>query len=97
MKDPDNRLLSRGPRFRLPAEMIRDNALAVSGLLTTSIGGPSIKPYQPPKLWDELAGGAGEGKYERSKGEDLYRRSLYIYRKRTVTSPRNQHVRRTEL
>ncbi len=86
-KDAGNRLLARGPRFRLSAESIRDNALAVSGLLTKKIGGPSIKPYQPAKLWDELAGGAGEGPYEQSKGDDLYRRSLYIYRKRTVPHP----------
>jgi hypothetical protein len=85
--DPENRLLARGPRFRLSAELIRDNALAVSGLLTTNVGGASIKPYQPEKLWDELAGGAGEGKYLQSHGADLYRRSLYIYRKRTVPHP----------
>lgn len=85
--DPSNRLLTRGPRFRLSAEMIRDNALSVSGLLTSKIGGPSIKPYQPAKLWEELAGGAGEGPYEQSQGEDLYRRSLYVYRKRTVPHP----------
>ena len=86
-KDPSNRLLSRGPRFRLSAESIRDNALAVSGLLSTKVGGPSVKPYQPAKLWEELAGGAGEGPYVQSEGEDLYRRSLYIYRKRTVPHP----------
>lgn len=86
-KDPQNRLLARGPRFRLPAEMIRDNALAVSGLLTPKIGGPSVKPYQPPKVWEELAGGAGEGPYVQSKGDDLYRRSIYTYRKRTVPHP----------
>jgi len=86
-RDPANRLLARGPRFRLPAEMIRDNALAVSGLLTNKIGGESIRPYQPAKLWDDMAGGAGEGKYVQSHGEDLYRRSLYIYRKRTVPHP----------
>ena len=85
--DPDNRLLARGPRFRLTAEMIRDNALAVSGLLASKVGGRSIKPYQPDGLWDELAGGAGEGKYVQSEGDDLYRRSLYIYRKRTVPHP----------
>ena len=86
-KDPENRLLARGPRFRLSAEMIRDNALAASGLLTTRVGGESIRPYQPEGLWDELAGGAGEGPYVQSHGEDLYRRSLYIYRKRTVPHP----------
>lgn len=86
-RDPANTLLARGPRFRLPAELIRDNALAVSGLLAEKIGGPSVKPYQPEGLWAELAGGAGEGPYIQGKGEDLYRRSLYTYRKRTVSHP----------
>ena len=86
-RDPENRLLARGPRFRLPAEVVRDNALAVAGLLTRKLGGPSIKPYQPAGLWDELAGGAGEGPYLQDKGPDLYRRSLYVYRKRTVPHP----------
>jgi len=85
--DPRNRLLSRGPRFRLPAESIRDNALAISGLLSDKLGGPSVKPYQPEGVWAELAGGAGEPPYQQSKGEDLYRRSLYTYRKRTVPHP----------
>ncbi len=85
--DPENRLLARGPRRRLPAEAIRDNALAVGGLLDLTTGGPSIKPYQPEGLWDELAGGANEGPYVQSTGEELYRRSLYIYRKRTVPHP----------
>ncbi len=86
-RDPENRLLARGPRFRLPAEVVRDNALAVSGLLAEKIGGPSVMPYQPEGLWDELAGGAGQGPYVLAKGEDLYRRSLYTYRKRTVPHP----------
>jgi Protein of unknown function (DUF1553)/Protein of unknown function (DUF1549)/Planctomycete cytochrome C len=86
-KDPENRLLARGPRFRLPAETVRDNALAISGLMTEKIGGPSIRPYQPPNLWEELAGGAGEGPYVQDKGANLYRRSLYVYRKRTVPHP----------
>ncbi len=85
--DPENRLLARGPRFRLSAEVVRDNALAIAGLLTTRLGGPSIKPYQPAGLWEELAGGAGEGPYIQDKGPDLYRRSLYVYRKRTVPHP----------
>ena len=54
-KDPENRLLARGPRFRLPPEMIRDQALAWSGLLVEKVGGPSVKPYQPPGLWQELS------------------------------------------
>src|SRR5207237_851577 len=57
-RDPENRLLARGPRFRLPAEVVRDNALAIGGLLYAKSGGPSIKPYQPAGLWEELAGGA---------------------------------------
>ncbi|MBA4018757.1 MAG: hypothetical protein C0483_16440 [Pirellula sp.] len=85
VRDPENRLLARGARFRLSAEAVRDSALAVSGLLTERIGGPSIKPYQPAGLWEELA--TGVVKYEQDHGEDLYRRSLYIYRKRTVSVP----------
>jgi Protein of unknown function (DUF1553)/Protein of unknown function (DUF1549)/Concanavalin A-like lectin/glucanases superfamily/Planctomycete cytochrome C len=85
--DPENRLLSRGPRFRLAAEVVRDNALAVSGLLFEKVGGPPIKPYQPAGLWEELAGGAGEDPYVQDKGQSLYRRSLYVYRKRTVPHP----------
>jgi hypothetical protein len=83
-KDPENRLLARGPRLRLGPEIIRDQALAVSGLLVEKVGGPSVKPYQPPGLWQELAGGKG---YERDRGEGLYRRSLYTYWKRTVAPP----------
>jgi len=85
--DPDNKLLARGPRFRLSAEAIRDSALSVSGLISWKIGGPSVKPYQAPGLWDELAGGAGEGAYIQDKAENLHRRSLYTYRKRTVPHP----------
>jgi len=83
-KDPENRLLARGPRLRLPAEVIRDQALYVSGLLAERIGGPSVKPYQPPGLWKELGGGE---EYVPSKGEDLYRRSLYSFWKRTSPPP----------
>jgi mono/diheme cytochrome c family protein len=86
-RDPENRLLARGPRHRLSAEQIRDNAMAVSGLLSLKIGGPSVKPYQPAGLWEELAGGAGQGPYQQDKGENLHRRSLYTYRKRTVPHP----------
>jgi hypothetical protein len=85
-RDPDNRLLARGPRYRLPAEALRDNALAVSGLLVEKIGGQSVMPYQPAGLWEELAGGAHDD-YTQGHGEDLYRRSLYTYRKRTVPHP----------
>jgi hypothetical protein len=83
--DPDNRLLARGPRFRLSAEMIRDATLAVSGLLVERVGGPSVKPYQPAGLWEELAAAATT--YEQDHGPDLWRRSLYVYRKRTVSVP----------
>jgi hypothetical protein len=83
-RDPENRLLARGPRFRLPAEAVRDQALAISGLLVEKIGGPSVKPYQPDGLWKELSGGAD---YERDKGEALYRRSLYTYWKRAAPPP----------
>jgi hypothetical protein len=83
-RDPENRLLARGPRYRLGPEVIRDQALFVSGLLVERIGGPSVKPYQPPGLWQELAGGKG---YVEDKGEGLYRRSLYTYWKRTAPPP----------
>jgi hypothetical protein len=86
-RDPENRLLARGPRFRLQAETVRDNALAISGLMVDELGGPSIKPYQPAGLWEELAGGAGEAPYVQDKDANLYRRSFYIYRKRTVPPP----------
>ncbi|MBI5757120.1 MAG: DUF1553 domain-containing protein, partial [Planctomycetales bacterium] len=91
-RDPENRLLARGPRFRLQAEFIRDQALAVSGLLDRRIGGPSVSPYQPPGLWEELASRA-DGKnwtaqeYTQSHGADLYRRTMYTYWKRTCPPP----------
>ncbi len=84
--DPDNRLLARGPRLRLPAEMIRDQALLVSGLLVEKPGGPSVKPYQPDGLYKDMAFSGLTG-YERDKGEGLWRRSLYTFWKRTVLSP----------
>jgi mono/diheme cytochrome c family protein len=85
-KDPQNRLLARMARFRLPAETVRDNALAVSGLLHTTIGGRSVFPYQPPGLWEELAYGDAftAQTYTPSTGKDLYRRSMYTFWKRTV-------------
>jgi hypothetical protein len=88
-RDPENRLLARGPRFRLPAEMVRDNALDVAGLLDTRIGGPSVYPYQPKGLWEEMSFGGGfSGQtYTPSTGEDLYRRSMYTVWKRTVPPP----------
>ena len=66
---------------------MRDNALAIGGLLVEKVGGPSAKPYQTAGLWEELAGGAGGGPYVQDKGLGLYRRSLYVYRKRTVPNP----------
>ena len=83
-RDPENRLIAHGPRFRLPAEAIRDQALAVSGLLVEKIGGPSVKPYQPAGLWEELSGGEG---YHQDHGESLYRRSLYTFWKRASPPP----------
>ncbi len=82
-RDPENRLLARGPRFRLPAEVVRDQALAVSGLLVEQMGGPSVKPYQPAGLWSELS----SNRYQRGEGSDLYRRSLYTFWKRTSAPP----------
>jgi hypothetical protein len=88
-KDPDNRLLARGPRTRLEAEMIRDNALAVSGLLNRRIGGPSVRPYQPAGLWEQVAvGGAYSSQtYVQGHGADLYRRGIYTYWKRSLPHP----------
>lgn len=84
--DPDNRLLARAPRFRLQAEMIRDNALALSGQLIKTKGGPGVKPYQPPGLWAEVGLG-GNPKFVQDKGEKLYRRTLYTYWKRSAPHP----------
>ena len=86
--DPENRLLARGARKRLDGEQIRDAALAVSGLLMQQLGGPSVYPYQPEGLWLELNNRPGYSKaYPQGKGQDLYRRSLYTFWKRTVPSP----------
>jgi hypothetical protein len=86
-RDPENRLIARGTRERLSAEMIRDQALSVSGLLSTKMGGPSVKPYQPEGLWEQLSAFQGKKLFERSTGEDLWRRSIYSYWKRTVPPP----------
>ena len=84
-KDRDNRLLSRGPRFRMDAEMIRDAALATSGLLSPKMGGPSVKPYQPDGVWEAVAMiGSNTRNYVRDTGESLYRRSLYTFWKRSA-------------
>ncbi|MEO6980798.1 MAG: PSD1 and planctomycete cytochrome C domain-containing protein, partial [Mucilaginibacter sp.] len=83
--DPDNSLVSRGPRYRLPAELVRDLALASSGLLTKTIGGPSVNPYQPPGLWENATSGRGLlASYKQVHGADLYRRGMYTLIKRTV-------------
>ncbi len=86
-RDPDNRLLARGPRFRLLGELIRDQALAVSGLLVEKIGGPSVKPYHPQGIYEQLTAGSSTNSYVAGKGDDLHRRSLYTYWKRSVPHP----------
>lgn len=87
-KDPDNRLLARGPRFRLDAEAIRDTALFASGLLVEKIGGPSVKPYQPAGLWEAVGyTTSNTAKFVQDHGESLYRRSLYTFWKRTSPPP----------
>jgi hypothetical protein len=84
-KDPANRLLSRGPRFRMDAEMVRDHALAAGGMLVRRIGGPSVKPYQPDGVWEPVAMPESNTKrYQRDSGEALYRRSLYTFWKRAA-------------
>ncbi len=89
--DPQNKLLARGPRFRLPAEFIRDQSLQVSGLLVDRLGGPSVNPYTPGNLWREISHygstPATSQTFEQDHGEKLYRRSLYTYWKRTVPPP----------
>jgi hypothetical protein len=82
-KDPENRLLARAPRYRLPAEVVRDQVLAISGLLSDKIGGPSVKPYQPAGVWDSTA----NHKYVQDHGENLYRRSLYTFWRRSAPPP----------
>ena len=90
--DAENRLLARGPRFRLPAEFVRDQALAVSGLLDPRIGGASVSPYQPEGLWTELSSRQDSGNWTaqvfvQSHGADLYRRTMYTIWKRTSPPP----------
>src|SRR5439155_3052974 len=79
-RDPENRLLARGPRYRMPAFMIRDQALAASGLLVEKLGGPPVKGYQPSGVWEEAT--FGQIKYEQDHGESLFRRSLYTFWRR---------------
>ncbi|WP_339745933.1 DUF1553 domain-containing protein [uncultured Rubinisphaera sp.] len=89
LRDPANRLLARGSRFRLQGEMIRDSALFISGLLNTKMGGPGVKPYQPPGLWKEVGLG-GNPQFVQDHGDKLYRRSLYTYWKRSAPPPSMQ-------
>jgi len=81
-RDPYDRLFTRGPRVRLDAEYVRDNALAVAGMLNDKIGGPSVKPYQPPGIWDGV-----DAKYEQDKGDALYRRGMYVFWRRSAHYP----------
>jgi len=86
--DPDNIYLSRGPRFRLPAEFVRDLVLSSSGLLVRTIGGPSVKPYQPKGLWEAATSGRGVlATYKQDHGDSLYRRGMYTFIKLTVPPP----------
>jgi hypothetical protein len=86
-EDPNNEYYSRNPRYRFPAEMIRDNALSIAGLLSQKIGGPSVYPYQPEGLWDELSDKGWRYRYVVSEGEDRFRKSIYTVRKRTSVVP----------
>ena len=87
-RDRENRLLSRGPRHRLDAEVIRDSALSVSGLLVETIGGPSVRPYQPPGIWQVVGyPSSNTARFERDEGAALYRRSMYTFWKRTAPPP----------
>jgi hypothetical protein len=87
-KDPANRLLSRGPQFRMDGEVIRDYALAAGGLLTRKIGGPSVKTYQPARIWETVAMDQSDTRfYKRDSGSQLYRRSLYTFWKRAAPPP----------
>ncbi len=87
-RDPDNRLLAHGPRFRMDGEMVRDYALSASGLLRPDIGGPSVKPYQPSNIWETVAMESSNTRfYKQDSGDNLYRRSLYTFWKRAAPPP----------
>jgi hypothetical protein len=85
--DPENRLLARGPRFRLPAEVLRDQSLFLGGLLVEKIGGPSVRPYMPEGVWDETSRYGDLRGYKPDTGEGLYRRTMYTIWKRTAAPP----------
>ncbi len=86
-RDPENLLHARGARFRLQAEFLRDQALAAAGLLSDKIGGPSVRPYHPPGLYEQVVAGRGARTYVEDKGEKLFRRTMYSYWKRSVPNP----------
>jgi hypothetical protein len=87
LRDPENRLLARGPRFRLTGELVRDQALAVSGLLVNKLGGPSVRPYMPVGVWSETNRYGNLKNYKADTGAGLFRRSMYTIWKRTAAPP----------